>query len=144
MKKLKFCVSALMISSIALGVFSSCQKGSDDPVVSLMTRKDRLTNTWTLTKYEKNSSSQDLNGSTYTYTIFNNGSLSQVVEGSIFGFATRSTKQGTWAFLNDDEDIRIMLPNDTVIYNLQRLASKELWLKKTVNTDTYVYYFSGL
>ncbi len=144
MKKLKICVSALMISTIALGVFSSCKKGTDDPVVSLMTRKDRLTNTWTLTKYEKNSASQDLNGSTYTYTIFNNGTLSQVVEGSIFGFPTRTTKQGTWTLLNDDEDVKIMFPNDTVIYNLQRLASKELWLKKTVSTDTYVYYFSGL
>ena len=38
----------------------------------------------------------------------------------------------------------ITISNDDVIYNIQRLASKELWLKRVVNADTYVYYFEGL
>ncbi len=32
----------------------SCKKGEEDPVVSVKTRKDRFTNTWTLNKLEKN------------------------------------------------------------------------------------------
>jgi len=144
MKKIKICIAAILIGMTALATFTSCKKGSDNPIVSLRTRKDRFTNIWTLTKYEKNGSSQDMLGTTYTYTANNNGTLTQVVEGSIFGFATRTTRQGTWAFLNDDEDVKITFDNDVTIYNIQRLATKELWLKKTVSDDTYVYYFSGL
>ena len=144
MNKIKFFLVALILTTATLTSLPSCKKGSDDPPVSLVTRKDRFTNTWTLIKYEKNGTVQDLNGTTYKYNVFNNGTLTQTVEGSIFGFPARTVRDGTWSFMNDDEDVKITLPNESVIYNIQRLASKELWLKKTVNSDTYVYYFEGL
>ena len=144
MNKIKFLLVALIIATTVTVSLSSCQKGKDDPIVSTKSRKDRFTNTWTLTKYEKNGTSQDISGSTYTYTVFNDGTLNQTIEGSVFGFPTRTTNSGKWMFLNDDEDVQITISNDDVIYNIQRLASKELWLKRVVNADTYVYYFSGL
>lgn len=144
MKKIKHIIIAMLLVAIASSIFQSCKKGDDDPVVSLLTRKDRFTNTWTLNKYEKNAITQDVNGSTYMYVVKNDGTLTQTVEGSIFGFPTRSVKEGTWTFLNDDEDVRIIIGNDTTTYNIQRLASKELWLRKVLNNDTYIYYFSGL
>lgn len=145
MKTVKFYLSALFIATIVLATFPSCsKKGADDPVVSLKTRNDRFTNTWTLVKFEKNGVAQDISGNTYIYSVFNNGTLSQTIEGSFFGFPTKTVKDGVWVFMNDDEDVRISIGGDTVIYNIQRLASKELWLKKTVDLDTYVYYFNGL
>lgn len=142
MKKLT--VSVLAIAILSSITFFSCKKGTEDPVISLLSRKDRITNTWTLSKYEVNGSAQDISGTTYTYTVNNNGVLTQTVEGSLFGFATRSTSNGTWSFLNDDEDVKIIINNVVVIYNVQRLASKELWLKNTSGNNTYVYYFNGL
>ncbi len=136
-----------LTSLLAIGlliVLPSCKKGDDDPAVSVFSRKDRFTNTWTLNKYEKNGVMQDINGTTYTYVAFNNGTLTQTIEGSIFGFPTRKVTDGTWIFMNDDEDVKITISNDAEIYNIQRLASKELWLKRTLNGDTYVYYFNGL
>lgn len=144
MKKIKFYLLAFVFATAALTYLPSCKKGTDDPVVSLKTRKDRFTNTWTLTKYEKNGTTQDIGGSTYTYNVFNNGTLTQTVEGTVFGAPVRTTSNGTWSFMNDDEDVKIIVGSETTVYNIQRLASKELWLKETDGTDTYVYYFDGL
>ncbi|MES2617332.1 MAG: hypothetical protein V4613_05610 [Bacteroidota bacterium] len=143
MNKIKFLIVALVIAATSISL-SSCQKGSDDPAVSLKTRQDRFTNTWTLIKYEKNGTTQDLSGATYTYTTFNDGTLSRTVEGTVFGYPTRTVSSGNWAFLNEDEDVKITINNNVTIYNVQRLASKELWLKEVNNADTYIYYFEGL
>jgi len=144
MKKFNSILLALTVATTCLFAFTACKKGSDDPLVSLKTRKDRFTNTWTLSKYEKNATVQDLNGTTYTYQVKNDGTLTQTIEGTIFGFPTKSTRQGTWSFQNDDEDVKITISGDIVIYNIQRLASKELWLKNTEGANTHVYYFDGL
>ena len=137
-------IVALIFATTISTILPSCKKGDNDPIVSLRTRKDRFTNTWTLVKYEKNGVIQDLNGTTYIYNAFNNGTLKRTVEGTIFGYPVRSISDGTWMFMNDDEDVKIIISNDTTIYNIQRLASKELWLKRTDNGDTYIYYFDGL
>ena len=144
MKTSKFILAALIIATTIATVLPSCKKGDDDPIISLRTRKDRFTNTWTLVKYEKNGVSQDLSGATYIYNAFNSGTLTRTVEGTIFGFPARIVSDGTWSFLNDDEDVKIIISKDTTIYNIQRLATKELWLKRTDNYDTYIYYFNGL
>lgn len=143
MKKIKIALYALLICTSLLTLLPSCKKGSDDPVISLRTRKDRFTNTWTLAKYEKNGLNQDLNGTSYIYNIFNSGTLTQTIEGAIFGYPVKSVNSGTWSFENDDEDVRIIINADTNVYNIQRLASTELWLRKTVDASTYVYYFEG-
>ena len=144
MKKTNSILLALAIVLTSLFTITSCKKGTDDPVISLKTRKDRFTNTWTLNKYEKNGTTQDVNGATYTYLVRNDGSLTQTVEGSVFGFATRTVSEGSWVFENDDEDVKITIGSNVVIYNIQRLASKELWLKNTEGSNTHMYYFDGL
>jgi hypothetical protein len=142
MKTVNTFLIAVVIATTASLSFSSCKKGDDDPVVSLKSRKDRFTNTWTLTKYEKNGTTQDLSGTTYIYNVYNAGTLTQTVEGSIFGFPTRTTSDGTWNFINDDEDVEITIGSQpAIIYNIQRLASKELWLKRNIGSDSYIYYY---
>ncbi|MES2779244.1 MAG: hypothetical protein V4651_05030 [Bacteroidota bacterium] len=143
MKTFKKVTFAFIILIIAITSFSSCKKGTDDPVISLKTRKDRITNTWYLVKYEKNGVNQDTSGSSYVYSIASNGTLTRTVQGVIFGFPTRTVTNGTWTFLNDDEDIQITIDSKAVVYGIQRLATKELWLKEIVGTDTYIYYFNG-
>ncbi|MDP3929149.1 MAG: hypothetical protein Q8R57_09010 [Bacteroidota bacterium] len=144
MNKVKFYVVAAFLAITFLGVFQSCKKGEDDPAISIYSRKDRLTNTWTLNKYEKNGSVQDISGTTHIYSINNNGTLTHTIEGSIFGFPTRTVRDGQWVFMSDDEDVKITIGSDVTIFNIQRLASKELWLKQTIGADTHVYYYTGL
>lgn len=138
-----YLLSALMGLGMISCLDSCTKKGSDDPSVSLRSRKDRFTNTWILNKYEKNGVNQDISGSTYTYEVFNNGRLVQTIEGSVFGFPTKSSKEGTWEFVNDEEDVKITVDGNITIYNVQRLSSNELWLKATDNGTTYVYYFES-
>jgi len=141
MKQFKYFALAMLVGTVAAISFSSCKKGADDPVVSLVSREDRFANTWTLTKYEKNGVAQDLNGAKYMYSIYKSGTLTQLIEGTIFGFPTRKIENGTWRFLNDSEDVEITIKDVRTIYTIQRLASKELWLKKIEGTDTHIYYF---
>jgi len=144
MKSLRvFLLSALVGLGVLTCLDSCTKKGSDDPAVSLRSRKDRFTNTWVLNKYEKNGVTQDISGSTYTYEVFNNGRLVQTIEGSVFGFPTKSSKEGTWEFVNDEEDVKITIEGNITIYNVQRLSSNELWLKSTDASNTYVYYFES-
>ncbi|MFY7732968.1 MAG: hypothetical protein ACOVSR_05755 [Bacteroidia bacterium] len=75
MKSTKMMLVALIIATTMITILPSCKKGDDDPIVSLRTRKDRFTNTWTLVKYEKNGVTQDLNGATYIYNAFNSVTL---------------------------------------------------------------------
>jgi len=143
MKKIKFLLIALILGTVVPTCLTSCKKGTDDPVISLKTRNDRITNTWELLKYEKNGTTQDLEGATYTYVIAKNGTLTRTVEGEIFGFPTKTESSGTWSFMNDDEDIKIDINNKATTYHIQRLATKELWLKEVVGNDTYTYYYDS-
>lgn len=143
MKKLTFTLLAAVMLTGAFITPSCTKKGDDDPVISLRTRKDRFTNTWTLTRYEKNGENQDLNNTTYIYEVFNSGTLKQTVEGSVFGVATRTVKDGTWQFVNDEEDVKITIDGSATTYNVQRLASDELWIKELRGSDTHIYYFDG-
>lgn len=138
--KITFALLAIVTAAVFL---PSCKKGSDDPVISLKTRKDRFTNTWNLVKYAKNDTVQDLNGTMYIYTVANNGTLTRTIEGSIFGFPTKMVSDGAWTFVNEDEDVQITIGSNVTIYGIQRLASKELWLKETTGGNTYTYYFNG-
>ena len=142
MKNAKIYLLSMIIGLTSVSLLSSCaEKGEDDPAVSLRTRKDRFTNTWGLVKYEKNGVNQDISGSTYTYEVFNSGRLVETIEGSVFGFPTKSSKEGTWEFVNDEEDVKITIEGTITTFNVQRLASDELWLKRLENGNTHVYYF---
>ena len=50
MKSTKMMLVALIIVTTIVTILPSCKKGDNDPIVSLRTRKDRFTNTWTLVK----------------------------------------------------------------------------------------------
>ena len=143
-KKNKFNLILVLVLAMTTAVLPSCRKGSDDPAISFKSRSKRITNTWKLVKYEKNSTTQDLNGTIYEYSIYEDGKLKRTIEGSVFGFPTRTVSEGTWTFQNDEEDVKIVIGSDTTLYNIQRLATKEVWVKTTDGSDTYIYYFESI
>jgi len=138
--KIIFAIFLMVITSMA---FVSCKKGDDDPSLSLRSREARFVNQWTLVKYEKNGQRQDLNNATFIYDTYKEGTLKQTIEGSVFGFPTRSILNGTWAFENNEEQVRISIDSNVTTFNIQRLANSELRLKETDGADTYMYYFDG-
>jgi hypothetical protein len=143
MKTLIKSVYAIVLMAVVSTAFTSCKKGEDDPALSLRSREARFVNQWTLTRYEKNGQSQDLSGATFIYDTNKDGTLKQTIEGSIFGVATRSIESGTWSFLDDKERVRVSVDSVVEVYDIQRLANSELWLKQIDGSDTYVYQFEG-
>jgi hypothetical protein len=122
---------------------TACRKGEDDPFISLRTRKARFANEWMLVKYEKNGERQDIGNATYIYNTSKDGYLKETIEGAVFGVSTRRVREGSWDFVSDKEDVKITIDNDVQIFEIQRLAHKELWLKRQDGSDTYRYYFDG-
>lgn len=47
---MKFLKLNLIIAFLSIFTLSTCKKGVDDPAISLLSRKNRLTGTWSLTK----------------------------------------------------------------------------------------------
>lgn len=141
MKTIKFlCICFLFTGAISI---SSCKKGDDDPAISLRTRKARFVNEWTLVKYEKNGVQQSIDNAKFIYDTYKDGNLKETTEGTLFGTTAVSVRNGTWAFVNDKEDVRISINSNVTTYEIQRLANKELWLKKTDGADSYMMYFDG-
>lgn len=65
----KSIISLVLILSFSL-IISSCQKGENDPLISLASRDARITALWNLADYEKTSITVQTNGSVeYTTTI---------------------------------------------------------------------------
>ena len=145
MKKFYSMLIALTISLTSLFAFTSCKKGDDDPLLFIWkTIRDCFDITWTLPKYEKNGTVRNIIGTTYTFPVKNDCTLTQTIEGSIFGFATKTNREDTWSFQNDDENVKITISRSVVIYNIQRLASKKLWLKNIEGSIKHICYFEGL
>ncbi|MBC7425965.1 MAG: hypothetical protein H7321_05465 [Bacteroidia bacterium] len=141
MKKFKHILIAAIVALTVFPAMQSCKKGEDDPGLSLRSRKQRITNDWTLTKVEKNGENQDVKGQTYKLNFHKSGSLTQTVQGTFFGATTTKTSEGTWEFVNDKEDVKINIDNETTIFQIQRLAHDELILKENDGGNTYTYYF---
>ncbi len=133
----------LFLLFAGIGNIMSCKKGEDDPAISLRTRKARFVNEWTLVKYEKNGTQQNLDNSKFVYDTYKDGNVKETVEGSIFGNTVLTMRSGTWEFVNDKEDVVITMDGKTTTYEIQRLANKELWLKKSDGADSYMMYFDG-
>ena len=94
MKKTILFLSAVVISAIAL---DSCKKGADDPMISIWSRKHRLTGDWKITSGTSTSTS----GGTTTTTTWTNSTVTQTSgSSSQVGTAARYNlsivKDGTW------------------------------------------------
>lgn len=133
----------IILLFVAMGSFTSCKKGEDDPAISLRSRKARFANTWTLVKYEKNGVQENMDDILLIYETDKDGALKETAQGAIFGTTVQTVRNGTWEFVSDKEDVRITIDNNIDTYEIQRLANSELWLKEVDGADTYVYYFDG-
>ncbi len=108
---------------IAIPALNSCKKGSEDPFLSLKTRKARLTGEWVLqsgtetTTYGTSTYSATYTNTTVTYTWGGNSTTyaySETVEfnkdntfkTTIMEDGDIGTCEGYWAFMNGYEDVK--------------------------------------
>lgn len=154
----KSIISILIIFAASL-IISSCQKGENDPLISLASRDARITALWNLVDYEKTSTNVQTNGSvTYTTTInytYDGTTLTKVktdnsgTDTELYSYASKieikkdgtyhsettqngnieENKSNWWWVDNQQNKIGIVLEYDGN-FIIDRLASDELVLYK--------------
>ena len=125
----KFLVLAFL-SVIAV----SCGKYEEGPGFSLISKKNRVTNTWVLSKVEVNGQDETPQSSSYTLkmTLKEDETLSANYTVLTIPFTTT----GTWAF-NSDKSALILTDNSgTTTNTILRLTNKEMKLRQISNGDT--------
>ena len=116
-------ISLLLVLAIVLiaPTFQSCKKYPDGPMFSIHTRTQRVSNTWKVENYKINGSDYTSFVSSYTEIYSKTGTYSY-----IWGMANGS---GTWAFQNDDKEIRLS-GNDgqsSRVLTILKLEEKSFW-----------------
>ncbi len=125
----KFLVLALLTLVVV-----SCGKYEEGPGFSLISKKNRITNTWTLSKVEVNGQDQTPLSSTYTMkmTLKDDETLSA----NYTIFTVPYTTTGTWAFNADKSSLILTDNSGTSTNTIVRLTNKEMKLRQIANGDT--------
>jgi hypothetical protein len=111
----------LLLSVSVFTFFESCNKYPDGPAFSLRTRKARVANTWKVENYKVNGDDYTSLVSDYVETYSKDGNYSYSW-GSLAG-------TGTWAFQNNDSEIRLTGITNQSSYTMVilKLEEKTFW-----------------
>jgi len=123
----------LVLALLSLTVVS-CGKYEEGPGFSLISKKNRITNTWTLSKVEVNG--QDETPPSTSYTLKMTLKEDETVTANYTVLTIPFTTTGTWAF-NSDKSTLILTDNSGTSTNtILRLTNKEMKLRQIANGDT--------
>lgn len=135
MKNLKLIAGLVFIVALA----ASCSKYDEGSNFSLLTAKNRITNTWTLNKLEINGQTQGSASAQFTIDIRKDNSFTRTV--TFFGTVSDG---GTWSFSGNKTNLVLSYADGTVsTYKIIQLKSKSLKVEETLNGDTYRFSFNG-
>ena len=117
----------------------SCGKYEEGPGFSLISKKNRVTNTWVLSKIEVNG--QDETPQSSTYTLKMTLKEDETLSANYTVLTIPYTTTGTWAF-NSDKSALILTDNSGTSTNtILRLTNKEMKLRQIANGDTTINTF---
>jgi hypothetical protein len=136
---------------LALGtatVLTSCSKYEEGPKLTLLSKKNRLTNDWKLTATaDSNGVALDMTGFSTTMSLANDGTFSGNSTYTLFGTPVFDYDvTGTWEFTDEKETLTLTTltlntqpVNDAVKYTIVRLAKDELKVRdeETKQVQTY-------
>ncbi|MFM7682568.1 MAG: lipocalin family protein [Bacteroidota bacterium] len=132
--------SPLFIMLIVLSLVS-CGKYEEGPGISLRTKKNRITNTWKLTKAEVNGVDQTPSPSSYSLTMTLKDDETLTANYTIFTVPINTS--GNWAFSSDKLNLILTDNTGSSTNNILRLTNKELKLRQIDAGDTTVNTFTA-
>ncbi|MBL1280586.1 MAG: lipocalin family protein [Fluviicola sp.] len=121
---------------------TACSKYEEGSKFTVLTKKARMVNTWTLSSYTVNDISQALGAVTSTMELSKDGKY--VSTWSSGGFS--SSEVGTWAFSSNKEELIVIDSSGNVeTFTIVMLKNKDLKLKQvetfiTTSITTVVTY----
>jgi hypothetical protein len=121
LKSFKGSILMLFVFAISLFTLPSCNKYEDGPTISLRSRTERVSNTWKVENYKINNTDFTSLMSDYRET-FTSGGKYTYSWGSLDG-------SGTWAFQNNDKEIRLTGGDNqsSRTFVILKLEEKSFW-----------------
>ncbi|MEJ6588389.1 MAG: hypothetical protein QNL43_01180 [Crocinitomicaceae bacterium] len=133
------------LSLMVLFLISSCNKYSEGPAFSLLTRNARISNDWTLQSYTKDGTALfDVNAEEQNLSIEKDGTYSRTTISTTLGQLQSLTSHGTWSFENSQANVNFMESGDLlgVTYEIILLKNKTLKIRQTdFNNAVYDWTF---
>ena len=104
-----------LFSFVVIFLLGACNKYSEGPAFSLLTRKARISNDWTLQSYTKDGTELfDVNAEEQNLSIEKDGSYSRTTISNVLGQLQSTSSNGTWTFENSQSDVNF-LPEESLL-----------------------------
>lgn len=130
----------LIVLSSLLVLLGACNKYEEGSNFSLISAKNRLVNTWTLTKYEINGSDETASSPGLEMVFYKDETFKR----SYIVFGVAIPEEGKWSFADSKKRVILTKENgDLEIYTIVQLKNKDLKAKREENGVTHVYTFKG-
>jgi hypothetical protein len=135
MFKTKLTIAVLFLSLVTIG-FTSCDNYPDGPLISLVSKTDRVTNNWKIAQAFKDSVDVTSDYNQYELNLSKDGTAKLTAKyvflGANFDFVTN----GDWTFVDDTKKISFNYENDSAdgVYQILKLKEDEMWLKEDGGT----------
>ena len=124
----------LLFSLLIVFLLGACNKYSEGPAFSLLTRKARISNDWTLQSYTKDGTELfDVNAEEQNLSIEKDGSYSGTIITTELGQLQSTSTNGTWTFENSQSDVNF-LPAESLLgvtYEIILLKNKTMKIRQT-------------
>lgn len=115
-------------------LLGACNKYNEGPAFSLLTRKARISNDWTLQSYTKDGTELfDVNAEEQNLSIEKDGSYSGTIITTELGQLQSTSTNGTWTFENSQSDVNF-LPAESLLgvtYEIILLKNKTMKIRQT-------------
>ena len=123
-----------LFSLVIVFILGACNKYSEGPAFSLLTRKARISNDWTLQSYTKDGTELfDVNAEEQNLSIEKDGSYSGTIITTELGQLQSTSTNGTWTFENSQSDVNF-LPAESLLgvtYEIILLKNKTMKIRQT-------------
>lgn len=126
-----FWKTPLALATVAL-LAAGCSKYDDGPGISLVSRTERVANTWVIDRATADGENVTSDYDQYVLTLTTNNVANLQADYTVFGITVSTETTGTWAFANDQEQLVLDFEDDLAdgTYIINRLTQSELWLRK--------------
>lgn len=128
---LRIALFTLALFFVAFGIVS-CKKYEDGPILSLRSKKERISNVWVIETATRNG--VDVTGSykDYVLTLTKSGSATLQLKVDFFGTDVFLQTNGTWSLEELKNNLRLDFENNDFdrYYEITKLKEQELGLRE--------------
>ena len=125
-------IKKVALLALSFLLLISCSKYDEGPMMSLRSRSERVANIWEVNKATSNGEDVTSSFSHYELQLSKDGDAELDAEYLIFGQTFKTSTDGTWEFINENENLSLDLEGDDwdVTYQILKLTEHEMKLRE--------------